>query len=253
MILQYHHIAPPEAMPRTWEPSEDWRLVHTPQGFERQLLELRRRGYRFVALSEIVEDIYECGAEDPKTVAVTFDDGWEDNFSFALPALNRLQIPATFFVTTAHLRNGAQDARKMSLAQLKELLRAGMTLGGHTRSHPDLRKLPPQAAMEEIAGCKQDLERALGVPIQFFAYPGGAFNRDVARLAKEAGYTAACSVLSPATNTRRSMFWLFRDLLTEPMNTWGDRYRLSPVARRVLCFRVKWRLKQKLDDHPICS
>ena len=141
----------------------------------------------------------------------------------------------------------------MGVSQLNQLLGAGMTLGGHTRSHPDLRKLPAQVALEEIAGCKQDLERAFEIVVQFFAYPGGAFNRDVARLTQEAGYTAACSVLSPASNTTDSMFWLFRDFLSESMNTLGDRYRLNLVARQLLSFRVKRRLKEKLDDHPISS
>ena len=50
-----------------------------------------------------------------------------------------------------------------------------------------------------------------------------------------------------------SLFWLYRDLLTEPMNTWGDRYRLSRIARRVLSLRVRRRLKEQLDNQPICS
>ncbi|MBI3852527.1 MAG: polysaccharide deacetylase family protein [Verrucomicrobia bacterium] len=242
----YHHVAPVEAVPPGWEANEGWRFMHTPEGFSRQLLELRRRGYRFISLAELVDDIHKRGAEDPKTVAVTFDDGWLDNFIFGLPVLKELSVSATFFVTSGHLHRGKDDAEKMNTAQLQEMLRAGMTIGGHTRTHPDLTKLLPEQARDEIVGCKEDLEGALGVPVQFFAYPGGAFNRSVARLTQEAGYVAACSVLGPARNDQSSLFWLYRDLLSESMNTHHDRYRLSPIARRLLSFRVRRRLSRIL-------
>src|ERR1700682_3424015 len=132
----------------------------------------------------------------------------------------------------------------MNLSQLQELLAAGMTIGGHTRTHRDLTKLALEQAREEIVGCKNDLEEALGVEVQFFAYPGGAFNRDVARLTQEAGYAAACSVLGPAHNDRSSLFWLYRDVLSESMTSWGDRYRLCPPIRRLLEFFVARRLNQ---------
>jgi|ERR1035437_444274 peptidoglycan/xylan/chitin deacetylase (PgdA/CDA1 family) len=247
MILMYHHIAPPQAVPSVREPSEGWKFTHSPHGFERQLVALRQRGYRFVSLAEIVADIRKRGVEDNRSVAVTFDDGWVDNYRFALPVLKRLSIPATFFVTSAHLGKGTRDEKKMGFAQLTELLDAEMSIGGHSRTHPDLTKLAPEQAREEIAGCKKDLEGALGVSIQFFAYPGGAFNRDVARLTQEAGYTAACSILGPAPNDTTSLFWLYRDLLTESMTTWGDRYRLCPAARRLLSFRVARRLRKRLS------
>lgn len=242
MILMYHHIAPTEAVPLVPEPREGWDFTLSPEGFEHQLLELQRRGYQFVALADLVDGIRQQGVEKPRTVAVTFDDGWADNYQFAFPILKKLAVPATFFVNTNHLGKGAACPKRMSVAQLKELLRAGMTIGGHGRSHADLTRLPPDRARAEIAGCNEDLEQALGVKAQFFAYPGGAFNREVARLAREAGYTAACSVLGPARNDRSSLFWLYRDVLSEAMDTWHDRYRLSPLARRIFVVRVKRRL-----------
>jgi peptidoglycan/xylan/chitin deacetylase (PgdA/CDA1 family) len=247
MILMYHHVAPPEAVPKDHVPLQGWAFTHSPEGFERQLFELRRRGYRFVSLPGLVRDIQEHGSEPPRTATVTFDDGWVDNFTYALPILKRLSIPATFFCTTSHVQKGVEDSTKMTVAQLKELLAAGMAIGGHSRTHAVLTEVPPEQAREEIAGCKNDLERALGIEVPFFAYPGGAFNRDVARFTQQAGYTAACSTLGPAHNSRSSIFWLYRDLLTESMSTWGDRYRLCPAARRLLEFRVARRLKQRLE------
>ena len=246
MILMYHHVVP------QGEPSADgtllhgWRFNHTPEAFEFQLRDLRRRGYRLVSLDTLVEEIQLHGSEPPKTVAITFDDGWLNNFTHAFPILQALAVPATFFCTTGHLHTGPPEPDKMTPSQLRELIAAGMTIGGHTRSHPDLTSLPLELARAEIAGCRQDLAQTLGVDIRFFAYPGGAFNRDIERITREAGYTAACSVLGPARNDLSSMFWLYRDILSESMDTWGDRYRLCPAARRLLEFRVRRRLRQKL-------
>ncbi len=246
MILMYHHVAPATSGSTHHGPAEGWEFRHSPAGFERQLEELRRRGFRFVPLPEMIGDIRRNGREPHKAAAITFDDGWADNHEYALPILRRLGLSATFFLTTEHLRRGAADPRKMNRAQLCELVRAGMIIGGHTRTHADLTRMPESQAKAEITGCRADLEDALGQPVTSFAYPGGAFNRRVADWTREAGYEAACSVLGPARNDPSSLYWLFRDLITESMHTAGDRYRLSPGARRLLAWRVRRRLRRQL-------
>lgn len=244
LILLYHHVAPPEQVPA--EGVDGWRFNHSPETFERQLLELRRRSYRFVSLAELVGKLSRGEQERHDSVVVTFDDGWMDNYEFAFPVLKRLGITATFFVLSDHLRQGTRDANRMGLAELQHLIQEGFTIGTHTRTHPDLTRITPEAAREEIAGCKSEVEQALGVPVEFFAYPGGAFNRRVAQLTREAGYKAACSILGPKANEASSLFWLFRDLLSPGLNTLGDHYRLSRVARKLLAFRVNRRLREKL-------
>jgi peptidoglycan/xylan/chitin deacetylase (PgdA/CDA1 family) len=247
VILLYHHIAPEGVKPKQPDPAEGWCFNHSPTDLERHLVHLKKIGFRFISLNNIVADIQNFGKEASRTVAVTFDDGWIDNFQFALPILEKHSVPATFFVTTDHFRRDRNDSRKMSVAQLRDLVKAGMTIGGHSRSHPDLSKLSLDDAREEILGCKQDLEEVLQAPIGLFAYPGGAFNRNVARLTSEAGYTAACSVLGPARNDASSLCWLYRDTLTASLNSAHDFYRLSSSLRRVFEFRVKRRLHAQLS------
>lgn len=248
MILLYHHIAPIEDIPLTRDqvPDEGWGFTHSPEVFEHHLRELRRRGYRFSSFGQLVEEIRRTGKEPHDSAVVTLDDGWTDNYTFAFPVLKRLAIPATFFVATAHLRDGAHDPRRMSAQQLRELVDHGFTIGAHTRTHPDLTRIPETTAWEEILGCKTDLERALGITVDFLAYPGGAFNTTVARMTREAGYAAACSVLGPKANDTSSLYWLYRDVLSSGMSTLHDRYRLSGFARRVFAFRVARRLRSHL-------
>lgn len=246
MILLYHHVAPREFVPPQPDLAEGWSFTHTPEGFERQLRELDHRGWEFMSLPQMVGIIRQKGHEPDRAVAITFDDGWRETHRYALPILTRLGRTATFFLTTEHFCRGFDDAARMNPAQVRDLLASGMTVGGHTRTHPDLTKLEHGQALDEIAGCKADLERSFGQPVTLFAYPRGAFNRGLAELTRQAGYECACSVLSPAQNDRSSLYWLFRDVLTEKMNTAGDRYRLSPLARRLLAWRVRSRLRRRL-------
>jgi peptidoglycan/xylan/chitin deacetylase (PgdA/CDA1 family) len=248
LILLYHHVAPSESIPRTADrfQGEGWEFTHSPEAFEFQLRELRRRAYRFVSLGQLVDEIQSTGKETRDSAAVTFDDGWLDNYTFAAPLLKKLGIPATFFVTTYLLQDAGHDTARMNCGHLRELVAQGMTIGSHTRTHPDLTRISDIAARDEIAGSKADLERALGITVDFLAYPGGAFNTRVAALACEAGYRAACSVLGPKGNDSSSLYWLYRDLLSPGLNTVGDYYRLSRIARKAFSFRVSRRLKRRL-------
>jgi len=250
VILLYHHIAPPEDIPRDPERrrSEGWGFVHSPAEFQRQLELLRRRGYQFVSLDELLSQIENQGREHPKSVVVTFDDGWLDNWRHAAPVLEQLGIPATFFVTTSHLRSGQPDSTRLSGGQLRSLADRGFTIGSHTRNHADLAHVPVAAAREELQESRLDLELVLGKPADYFAYPGGSFNARVVDLGRETGYRAACSVLGPDRNTSDSRYWLFRDVLSPGLNTLGDRYRLSPIARRMFSFRVRDKLRKRLAE-----
>ena len=243
----YHHIAPNDSVPRDPSPGEGWNYSHSPAGFENQLHELRRRGFRFVSLASMVRKIQETGREAPGSIAITLDDGWIDNYRYAFPVLRGLGVPATFFVTTAYLHNGVNDPKRMSLAQLREIQAAGMAVGGHSRSHPNLTKLRLTEAAKEVAGCKEDLEQALGSRVEVFAYPGGVFNRAVAAVVQDAGYIAACSILGLGINRPASVYWLYRDLLSKGMATLGDWCRLNSWARYVLHFRTERRLRDQLS------
>jgi len=246
MILLYHHVAPLDAVPDDPDPLLGWNFRLSPEEFEFQLRRVRELGYRFTSLGDHVRELRATGREPSRTAQVTFDDGHVDNYLHALPVLRKLAIPATFFVTTDHLQRQVDDPDKMNVAQLRELLDAGMTVGGHTRSHRDLTLLPPAETRGEIEGCREDLAKSLGIEADLFAYPGGAFNARIADETREAGYVAACSVLGPMRNDRSSLYWLFRDTLTAGMDTPADRYRLSPFARRALEFRVRRRLRARL-------
>ena len=152
------------------------------------------------------------GGERP-TVAITFDDGYEDNHRYALPALAELGLTATFFIATGLIDGdrlavarmervwGSSEMRRlrpMTWGQVEELQAAGMSIGAHTRTHPNLRALPHREALEEIRGSKERLEEQIGRAVDTFAYPFGDarfhFSDTTVDLVRGCGFSTAGTI-----------------------------------------------------------
>ncbi len=123
----------------------------------------------------------------PRSVAVTIDDAWADVHTNALSVLEGAAIPATLYVPTTLLGTGEY----MTHSQLRECVAGGMGIGGHSRSHADLRRCDDATLEREVRGCREDLEDLLGQPVTSFAYPFGHVDARVRNAAAAAGYTTA--------------------------------------------------------------
>jgi peptidoglycan/xylan/chitin deacetylase (PgdA/CDA1 family) len=181
-ILVYHHVVPGRASPL---------LYVTPEGFEQQLRYLESNGYRSVSFADLA-DCLDYGAPLPeRPVILSFDDGWENQFQYAFPLLQKYGFSATFFVVTGYL----DHSNFMTVEQLKTMLAAGMVIGSHSRSHPALPSIgTPQRLKDEIAGSKAWLEEQLGVAIDTFAYPYGSYTQATVAAVRAAGYRTARTV-----------------------------------------------------------
>lgn len=230
MILMYHHVCPAAEIPSGAAPLEGWAYNLEPRDFAHHLESLQRRGFVFVSLADYVEAGDVPGGRPWGQVAVTFDDGWVDNHRYALPILDRLRIPATFFVVSGAMA-GVGDERRMSAGVLREMVAAGMDIGAHTRSHPNLAALPVQRLDDEIGGCKEDLEGRLGRAVRHFAYPGGRFNAEVQSCVRRQGFEAACGVVGAGANEPGARYELSRDVFTASLGRPRDRILLHPAGR----------------------
>ena len=244
MILMYHHVCPPEAVPSVKAPLEGWQYCLSPKEFRHQLTVLQRSGWKFVSLADYVGTLSQSPIRWP-IASVTFDDGWMDNYDYAFPILSELQIPSTVFVVSGEMAGVPKD-RRMSPIHLRELHGIGVEIGAHSQSHPNLTRLTAEELHKELYGSRCDLEAVVGRSVRFLAYPGGRFNKAVVESAQATGYEAACSVIGMGCNSQKSRFWLYRDVFSDRMAGWRDWIRRTPTCRRLLHGRAEQRAQKML-------
>lgn len=174
-------------------------------GTFREVCEFAKEHFTVVPLKEIVTRL-ERGRSVANMLAITFDDGYEDNFTNAAPILEELGLPATIFVVSQFIESNtvawwdsSLRSRKptwMTWAQVETLAKRGVDIGGYTMTHIDLGKVTPGVAIAELAGCREVLQHRLGKPIELFAYPyGGVTNLTEAnrQLVRQAGFRCCLS------------------------------------------------------------
>jgi len=205
---------------------DDDGLTVTVGMFERHC-QFFRRHFRVVPLREIVRKL-ERGERLNRELAITFDDGYRDNFEMAAPVLQKLSLPATFFAVSKWLGTDVvawwdreRNVRHpwMTWDQVRALHRMGFEIGAHTRTHADLGQVSGAEAQREIAGARRDLEKGLGAPVELFAYPYGSrehITEANRQLVQAAGFRCCCSSLGGINATGGSPFHLQR----VPISTW---------------------------------
>ena len=163
-----------------------------------------KRHFNVVSLANLVDKLEEGGHLN-RELAITFDDGYRDNFEYAAPVLEKLGLPATFFIVTQWIgtdvvpwwdRQQGVQYPWMTWDQVRSLHERGFEFGVHTRTHVDLGTVVDIEAHEEILGARRELEERLGKPAELFAYPYGRLANlaDVnRRLIRGAGFRCCCS------------------------------------------------------------
>lgn len=158
--------------------------------FERQLKYLSN-AFIIAPLGQAVRWIQNGHHFTNDVVSVTFDDGYEDNYTHALPLLWRYKTPATIFLVSDLIDRSDQ---MLSTEQIKAMQAFQIDFGSHTASHPVLSEQPVHEINMEIQHSKKELENALDTPISMFAYPKGKrrhYNAAAISALKKAGYSAA--------------------------------------------------------------
>lgn len=200
-ILMYHMIAPHR------DGSRYNGMRVRPESFSKQVEWLAREGWRFVTVSELFQ---RWNGGPQKQVAITFDDGYEDNFLNAFPVLKRFNAKATLYLVIDRFdrdwavykkkkHNSGELARepKLSDPQIAAMLESGLVeIGGHTRTHANLNQIPPVQAADEISTAKTDLEKQFDIKLQSFAYPFGLYQAEHVEMVKQAGFKTAVTTRS---------------------------------------------------------
>jgi len=183
-VLVYHGVGS--------DADDPARLLVAPDRLESHVRYLQRRGYRFLTAEELLE----LGRPSARTAVLTFDDGFRNWLSEAVPLLNRLGVRATFYICPGmfggqYWQVSGEAGRLLDEAGVRALADAGMELGSHSLSHPDLRKLDDGELAAELRESKEAVERITGSPCRTFAYPFGLYDETVTQAVAEAGYELA--------------------------------------------------------------
>jgi len=179
-ILAYHSLDPERFTNK---------LAISPGLFKKQMLWIRQSRCRVIGLEACTRNGWEEGFFECKA-AITFDDGYEDNYRSAFPVLRDFGFAAAFFVT-------AGDVGKkgfMTWDMLREMAAVpGIEIGSHALEHKPLSDIPEKEARNSLVASKKILEEKLGREIKAVSYPCGSFNAKIVGMARDAGYAYGCA------------------------------------------------------------
>ncbi len=166
IVLAYHSVAP----------GSDYAYAVSPEDFRWQLQYLKQRCFQFITI-QAFETILRSGTTpDGNYAVVTFDDGYRDNWQYAWPILQEMEIPATIFLISNLIGKTMNGMSMLSLAEIQSLQAAGgIDFGSHTQTHYFINSTDVSAVQKELAASKQDLTQWLGQEIRYFAYPKGKY------------------------------------------------------------------------------
>jgi peptidoglycan/xylan/chitin deacetylase (PgdA/CDA1 family) len=209
-VLIWHHVGPLPGY------SGERTLNVTTEIFRQQLEHLKVKGYKTLSIAEFIELLKTGKNPKQKSVLLTFDDGYLDNYTTVFPLLKEYGFTGTFFIPLAR--------SEISKEQLKEMADAGMDIESHTLSHWVLSHVTNENVLvNEVLKSKAELEQVTGKPVLAIAYPKCVYN-EFARsyietktgyeLAFQCGNTKGTSI-DMAWGNRFNLFrsWAYNDLL----------------------------------------
>jgi len=174
-------------------------IAYPPAGFTRAVETLHQLGSQTLEMDEVAARLRSGASFPPRGMGLTFDDGYRSVYEVAFPLLQRYGLKATVFLAVGRGRSGPSDSLPsmngrpmLRWGEIRAMHRAGITLGAHTLTHPDLTRLPLHRVQEEIWESKARIEDVLGAPVTCFAYPYGAADQPIRQVVAER-FGCACS------------------------------------------------------------
>jgi peptidoglycan/xylan/chitin deacetylase (PgdA/CDA1 family) len=212
-ILLYHHVEGDVSYSRYY--------VSVPD-FQAQMQALHDWGYTVIPISLLLETLIHGGELPEKPIVITFDDGNRDIYENAFPIMQEFGFPGGFYIVANRLHSGKDIAQ---VPELKEMVEAGWEIGSHGYTHTDL-TLDHSYVQYEIQQSKLDIEKALDIKVETFAYPFGTIDPYLAQKVHDYGYRAGMGLGTSWTHTWGTLFYL------ERIEIYGD-YTVADMAARL--------------------
>lgn len=216
IVLLYHQFVPAGVH---LSPKLQWTL--NQDVFESQMKYIHDNGYHVVPLSDVIKFIKHQITLPPGSVCITIDDGFKSAIVYAAPILKKYGYPWTYYIYPAFI-TVAEGKGAASWNDLIELQKEGIDIECHSMTHPQLthkgNKTPEQYAdwlKNETAGAKAILEQHLGKPVTSFAYPFGAYNKQVEAAVVDAGFESILTVADNPVHSTTSLHSIGRYTITQ--------------------------------------
>lgn len=246
-ILMYHRIAD--------IPGD--RNALPPEKFREQMEYLAANGFTTVTM-QMVYEFYAHGKKlPPKSILLTFDDGYADNFTEALPVLKEKNMTAAVFPIANWIgkENKWENFNKeltttMDWEQLKKWQVSGMEIGSHTMDHPFLAQCNIEQSTIELKQSKAILENSLSTSIDFACYPYGSFNAQTKDVVRIAGYKMAFAIFEDVPLWKIDLFALPRIPIPARQSLGEFKLKVSTIHMIFIALR-QWEraLKRRIRKH----
>ena len=257
-ILIYHSLTAAATQPYR-------RYSMDPGQFAEQMEHIATGGYQTLTVAQLSAAMAgQNGSIPARPLLITFDDGFEDMHSVALPILTRLGLRSTVYIVTEQLggksrwlaSEGEGERPMLSAGQIRDLDAAGVDIGSHGHRHVALDELPFTEAIQEIDASRATLEEALGHRVVTFAYPYGYHTSRIKRYLQTSGFESACAVKQALSHPDDDRFALARaivgsDMPMELLDSWirGEALPISWHGERAQTklWRLARRVKRRMS------
>lgn len=217
-VLNYHKVD-----------NVDISLSIRVKDFEEQMKYLRDNDYHTITPEELYVALEGKGDLPDNPVLITFDDGYEDNYENAYPILKKYGFKATIFVISSFVDN---MSHYITWDEAREMAKNGITIASHTVDHRSMTDLTDEQLKKELVDSKKKIEKEMGAPVDYIAYPTGTYNLHIAQIVKDAGYKAAFTIKYGNVDLNSNIYALERIPIfhTEDTNkSFLERMRYAPI------------------------
>jgi peptidoglycan/xylan/chitin deacetylase (PgdA/CDA1 family) len=215
-VLMYHSI--------NFDPKNPQNILRVPKDkFAAEMKWLHDNEYTTLSLDELYNAVSNNKPVAEKSVVLTFDDGYGDNYDNALPVIKQYGFKATVFMISSKV--GDSKNGYLTAAQIKEMDKNGMHIECHTVHHPDLSTLSYNQQYNELSKSKADLEALLGRPVDYIAYPSGKYNSSSIKAAKAIGYKLCFKMNGGIASISSSRYEFPRAFVGEDLQDFKNRVK----------------------------
>ncbi|BEU88305.1 polysaccharide deacetylase family protein [Selenomonas sp. TAMA-11512] len=203
-----------------------------PDDFERQIAWFANEGFHSISPDELYAALTEGAPLPEKSVLITFDDGYADNYENAYPILKKYGFKATIFVVAGFV---GEKPHYITWEQAREMEANGISIESHTMTHRSMTELSDDQLKEELTASKAFIEAKLNKKVHYFAYPTGTYNLHIAELARAAGYRAAFTIKNGNTDLGSNLYAIERIPIFHTVDTEADfqkRMRYVPLFEK---------------------